>query len=90
MPYSQRVRPLGRNPSRAVYPRKVVARKTRPTINARRQPEQVTITGSEGELVISPPDPDGTPRRRGPQGKRILNGAETQLNADLGSWAIDE
>jgi hypothetical protein len=27
-----------------------------PTTNARRQPEQVKITGSEGELVICPPE----------------------------------
>ena len=55
-PYNQRVKPLGRNPSRAVYPRKVVVRKITPTTNARRQPEQVMITGSEGELIICPPN----------------------------------
>ena len=53
-PYNRRVKPFGRNPSRAVYPRKVVVRKITPTINARRQPEQVTITGSGGELIICP------------------------------------
>jgi len=33
-----------------------------PTTRARRQPEQVRITGSEGEVIIYPPDSDDTPR----------------------------
>ena len=52
--YSQRVRPFGRNPSRAADARTVVVRKTNPTTKARRQPEQVIITGSEGKLVCHP------------------------------------
>jgi hypothetical protein len=43
-------------------PRTVVARKMSPTTNVRRQPEQVKITGSEGNLTICPPDCNGTPR----------------------------
>jgi hypothetical protein len=38
--------------------------KDSPTIKARRQPEQVKITGSEGELIICPPDCDGPPERQ--------------------------
>jgi hypothetical protein len=87
---SQRIRPLGRNPSRAIPPRSVVVRKTSPTTSARRQPEQVIITGSEGELIICPPDSDGTLRRRGTPRKRISKGAKRQLKANFGSASVSD